>query len=378
MNDTRRIRVAHVTLGLDVGGQEKLLVEFARLADRRVFELFFVSLSTRGRLTADVEGHGWPVHALGEPDGLRPGISLRLAQLFRRWRIDVVHTHDDRPLIYGASGARLARVPGVVHSRHGQSFGITRRQAALVQLAAGMTDHFVCVSKDSARRAVEHGLPAGKVRTIWNGIDLTRFELCPDAPRGRVVTVARLSPEKDVATLLRAAALAVREEPDWRLQIAGDGVCLGDLRRLAQELGLGDRVEFLGPVRDVPALLAESSLFVLSSLSEGVSLTLLEAMARGRAVVATDVGGNPEVVVPGETGLLVPPRQPEQLARALLALWRDPEKSRAMGLAGRRRVERHFDIRQMVAAYEALYRPFCRPTRAAATRPGRVSAPLGS
>jgi glycosyltransferase involved in cell wall biosynthesis len=364
-----RIRVAHVTLGLDMGGQEKLLVEFARHADRDFFQLYFVSLSTRGRLTADVEGHGWPVYALGEPNGLRPSMAFRLAQMFRRWRIDVVHTHDDRPLIYGASGARLARVPGVVHSRHGQSYWITRRQTALVQLAAGLSDHFVCVSKDSARLTVEHGIPANKVRTIWNGIDLSRFDVCPPTPRGPVVAVARLSPEKDMPTLLRAAALAVREEPEFRVQIAGDGVCLGDLRQLAQEIHLGGQVDFLGQVRDVPALLARSSLFVLPSLSEGVSLTLLEAMARGRAVVATEVGGNPEVVIPGETGVLVPTRQPDQLARAMLSLWRDPERCRAMGLAGRRRVEQHFDIRQMVAAYEALYRPFHRPARRAARRP---------
>jgi glycosyltransferase involved in cell wall biosynthesis len=363
MCETRRIRVAHVTLGLDVGGQEKLLVEFARHADRSDFALVFVSLSTRGRLTTDVEGQGWPVHALNEPDGLRPGIAVRLAQFFRRWKIDVVHTHDDRPLIYGAFGARLARVPGIIHSRHGQSFWITRRQTTLVQMAAGLADHFVCVSKDAARLTVEHGIPAHKVRTIWNGIDLTRFDLRTPEPRGPVVTVARLSPEKDMPTLLRATSLAAQAEPDFRLEIAGDGVCMGELQQLAQELHLGERLRFLGQVSDVPALLARSSLFVLPSLSEGVSLTLLEAMARGRAVVATEVGGNPEVVVAGETGLLVPSRQPEQLAQAMLALWCDPERSRTMGLAGRRRVEQHFDVRQMVAAYEALYRPFRRPAR---------------
>jgi glycosyltransferase involved in cell wall biosynthesis len=167
-------------------------------------------------------------------------------------------------------------------------------------------------------------------------------------------------------------------EPEFRLHIAGDGVCLGDLQQLTQELHLGEHVLFLGPVRDVPALLARSSLFVLSSLSEGVSLTLLEAMARGRAAVATEVGGNPEVVVPGETGMLVPPRRPELLAEALLALWRDPARSAAMGLAGRRRAERHFDVRRMVAAYEALYRSFRRPTSRAKGRSGSTLAPASS
>lgn len=351
----RRCRIAHVTLGLDMGGQEKLLVEFARRADRSRFDLHFVSLTGRGCLAAEVEACGWPVVALEEPGGLRPGLVLRLARLFRQWQVDVVHTHDDRPLIYGTFAARLARVPLNLHTRHGQIPGHSRRRTSLLNLAARLTDRFVCVSEDSARLAVQQGVAAGKVSTLWNGIDVARFAYAGPRADGPAVTVARLSPEKDIETLLRAVALAVRTAPGFRLEVAGDGVCLPALRQLAQELGLDQHVYFLGQVRDVPALLARASLFVLPSLTEGISLTLLEAMARGLPVVCTRVGGNPEVVAAGETGLLVAARNPQALAEAMLQVRRDGETGRRMGLAGRRRVEDHFDVRRMVAAYEALY-----------------------
>lgn len=351
-----RLRVAHVTLGLDVGGQEKLLVEFARCADRRRFDLHFYSLGGRGVLADDLEAHGWPVTTLEEPKGFRPGLVPRLARLFRRQRADVVHTHDERPHIYGAFAARLAGVGRLIHTRHhGMGDRLTRRQAALVRLAALLTDRFVCVSADSARQAVRQGISPRVVRTLHNGIDLTRFD--PPAARGDgpVVTVARLSPEKDVATLLRAAALAAAEDASFRLEIAGDGPCMADLRRTAAELGLDAFVHFHGQVRDVPALLARAGLFALSSRTEGVSLTLLEAMACGLAVVATRVGGNPEVVADNKTGLLVPPGDPAALARALLQLRRDNEERGRMGQAGRCRVESDFDVRRMTAAYEAMY-----------------------
>ena len=353
---TQRLRIAHVTLGLDMGGQEKLLVEVARHADRARFELCVVSLGSRGPLAEDIEAHSLPVIALNEPAGLRPGLVLRLARLFRRWGIDVVHTHDVRPLVYGALAARLARVPGVVHTRHGQDTRITPRQHALVRLAARLTDRFVCVSEDSARLTIQQGIAAAKVRAIINGIDVERFAYTGPKPAGPVVTIARLSPEKDVANLIRAAAVVAGADPAFRLEIAGAGPCQSDLEKLIDSLGLKERVRLLGQVRDVRALLGRASLFVLPSLSEGISLTLMEGMARGLPVVATRVGGNPEVVTDGETGLLVPPRNPDALADAVLSLLRDPERCRRMGEAGRRRVERVFDVRRMVAEYEEFYR----------------------
>ncbi len=353
------LRVVHVVSQLATGGMERLLVDFARHADRGAVDLHFVTLHGRGRFADDIEDCGWPVTALGLSPGLRPASVVRLARLIHRLGADVVHTHNTRPLLYAAPAARLARAGAVVHTRHGQRFGASSRENTMFRLASRLTDRVVSVSHDGTRLCLQEGVAAARVATIWNGVDLERFPYAGPRPDGPAVMVGRLCPEKDVETLLRAAALAVRTRPSFRLEIAGDGECMADLRRLAGERKLADNVRFLGEVRDVAALLARASVFVLPSLTEGVSLTLLEAMGRGLPVVATNVGGNPEVVEAGRTGLLVPPRSPDALASGLLALLNDAAAARRMGLAGRRRVQECFDVRRMVAEYEALYAEVC-------------------
>jgi sugar transferase (PEP-CTERM/EpsH1 system associated) len=352
---SNQLHVVHITFGLTMGGQEKLLVELARHADRSRFALTFVSLGDRGALAGDLEAWGGTVVALGQPSGLKPGLIFRLARLFRRWRPGVVHTHDSRSLIYAVPASRLAGVPWIVHTRHGRDIHATPRQVAVVRHLARLVDRFVCVSGDVEALSIVEGIASGRLRTILNGIDVERFAFSGSSPGGPVIAVARLSPEKDLANLVRAAAIAGGRDPDLRVEVAGDGPCLPELRHLVAELGLEERVSFLGEVRNVPVLLARAGLFVLPSRSEGISLTLLEAMARGLPVVATLVGGTPEVVVDGQTGLLVPSGDPAALADAILRLRFDPEAGRRMGEAGRQRVERVFDVRRMVADYEALY-----------------------
>src|SRR5262249_2755364 len=206
-----------------------------------------------------------------------------------------------------------------------------------VRFVSRLVERVVCVSDDSVRLSVEQGIPARKLCRLWNGIDTERFTCTGPRARGPAVLVARLSPEKDVETLLRAVVSTARAEPAFQLEIAGEGGCLGDLQRLASELGIADHVRFLGAVQDVPALLERASLFVLPSLTEGISLTLLEAMARGLPVVATRAGGNAEVVIDGNTGFLVPTRSPAQLTERILLLWRDPDCGRRMAQARRHR-----------------------------------------
>jgi glycosyltransferase involved in cell wall biosynthesis len=347
--------VAHVTFGLDVGGQEKLLIEFARHAEPGRFDLRFISIGSRGVLAGEIEALGYPVTALGVPSGLHPSLIVRLARSFRRWRPDVVHTHDPRALFYAGIAARLTRVPWIVHTRHGRDVGATPRQTMMIRYLSKLVDRFVCVSEEVAALSREQGIAGARLRTILNGIDLGRFGFRGPDPAGPVVTVARLSPEKDVANLVRATAIAAEDLPELRVEVAGPGPCLEDVKQLAAELGVAGRIAFLGEVRDVPALLARARMFVLPSRSEGIPLTALEAMARGLPVVATRVGGLPEVVADGVTGLLVPPDDPAALAQAIVRIGRDPAGGLRMGQAGRRRVEQHFEIRRMVADYEALY-----------------------
>jgi glycosyltransferase involved in cell wall biosynthesis len=351
----QKIRVAHVAGQLAVGGMEKLLVEFARHADRSRFELSFISLGDRGRVAEEIEALGWHVETMGEPRGFRPSMIFRLAALFRRWQVNVVHTHNGRPLMYGGPAARLAGLPGALHTRHGQQHGAGRRELARFRLATRLVGRVVCVSMDSMRLAAASGVAAEKLRTVANGIDLSRFGYTGPQPHGPAVMIGRLSPEKDPYNLIRAAALVIMEEPKFCLQVAGDGACRAPLATLARELGIADSVEFLGEIRDVPALLARASMFVLPSLTEGISLTLLEAMARGLPVVATSVGGTPEVVEDGSSGLLVAAQSPAELAQAMLRVYRHPHRARLMGLAAHHRVTAHFDVRRMVAEYEELY-----------------------
>jgi sugar transferase (PEP-CTERM/EpsH1 system associated) len=357
-----RLRVAHVTLGLDIGGQERLLVEMARHRDVARFDWTVVVFGRRGVLADALEASGVRVMVLAEPAGFRVGLWRRLARMFRAEHFDIVHTHDDRPLIYGMPAAWWAGVPRRIHTQHhGRLPGISWRQRILIRRAARCAEHFVCVSADSARYMIEQGIGKERVRTIHNGIDLTRFAFQGPSDDGPIVTVARLSPEKDVANLLRAAARVVAEQPASRFEIAGAGPCRAELLQLTAELKLAEHVIFHGEVRDIPALLTRARLFVLPSQTEGISLTLLEAMARGLPVVATEVGGTPEVVEPGVSGMLVPAHDPDALAQAVLAFFADRERGRQMGRTARTRVENCFDIRTMTKQYEALYAPLPSP-----------------
>ena len=347
--------VVHVAGQLDYGGLEKLLVEFARRVDRTRFRLHFVSLKGRGPVAAELESHGWPVTAMELGEGLRPTGIVKLRNLFKKLRASVVHTHNTRALLYAGPAARLARVKRIIHSRHGQSFGKSNRDRWLRRVGGQLADMVVCVSHDSRRLTAKEGFAASRLRTIWNGIDATRFSAAEPQRGGPAIAVGRLSPEKDYATLIRAAALVVAESPDFCLHLAGGGVCEEQIHELVRSLGLGNSIKLLGPTKDIPGLMAAGSMFVLSSLTEGISLTILEAMAAGLPVIATAVGGNPEVIADRSTGFLVPPADPQRLAAAILKLWRDPTLRARLGAAGRQRVREMFDIRQTVASYELLY-----------------------
>ena len=349
------IEVAHVAFSLRTGGMERLLVEFAKRADRERFRLSFYSLTDRGTPADDIEAERWPVKCLAKPSGFRLRTVWQLAQAFRRDGVQVVHTHNSGAMIYGAMAGRLAGAKAIIHSRHGQRFGASRKQNFTFAGFSRLIDRVVGVSEDSAAQCVREGVAAHRVRTIWNGIDLSRFRYAGANPAGPAVLVSRLVPEKDLPTLFKAVDLVAKRVPGFRLQIVGDGPCMGDARQMLQQYGLQGHVELLGERRDVPQILQQASLFVLSSRTEGISLTLLEAMASGLPVVATRAGGNSEVVEDGRTGKLVPVGDFQQLADALQSVWQNPEQARRFGDAGRERVERLFDVNRMVRQYEQLY-----------------------
>ena len=352
----QRTRVAHVALSLAVGGAEKLLLEFSRHANAARFDLSFIALNSDGVIGDELRSMGARVDVLDAGDGLRPSLVFRLARYFRRHGIDIVHTHLDRPHIYGTIAARTAGVRQVVHTRHGQADNLSERQHRLVRWVSHWTDSFVCVSHDAEQRSAQlHGVPRSRLRTIHNGIDLNRFTAPGRNIDGPWVIAARLTPEKNVEMLLHAAAELVAADPKLRVEVAGDGPCRGALERRSRELGLEGHVRFVGQVADVPRFLGQAAGFILPSLTEGIALALLEAQAQRLPVIATRVGGNQEVIKDGHNGLLVDSGSVSQLAAAWGRLRSDPELANQLGAAGRAQIERQYDARQMVARYEQLY-----------------------
>ncbi len=353
--EPRRVKVVQVVLSLDVGGLERMVLDFVRHAGAR-FRHEVVCLRGRGELGRRFAEEGAAVTGL-EASG-RLACLIRLSRYLRRTRPDVVHTHNASPHWYAALACRGAGVPLLVHTRHGQNPADRRRHVWANRWASWASDAVVPVSADASEhvRGFER-VPGDKVVVIHNGVELERFQAGRRGTRPplRAISVARLSVIKDQPTLLRAVRQVVDAHPGFRLDIVGEGPERPTLERLRGELGLAESVRLLGYRDDVGPLLAEADLFLLTSTSEGLALTLLEAMASGLPVVATDVGGNREVVVHGETGLLVPPRSPTAVAQAVAQLLQDPARAVAMGRAGRRRVEESFDIRTMVARYERLY-----------------------
>jgi glycosyltransferase involved in cell wall biosynthesis len=350
----RPLRVCHVSLTLKTGGLERLLADFARCHDRSACQMEFLAIRETGRFADIIRDADCRVHTLS-PAG-RFGQVRQMAQLFRDGGFDVVHTHNTYPHLYATLAARWAGVPVVIQTRHGQRAGHGWKSSVQYRWAAKLVDRVVAVSHDAAELTVQtDGIPPHQVQTIWNGIDLDEFDFRGPGKEPVAISVARLSAEKDFPTLLHAMNLARKEVPELKLRLIGDGPERARLEALARELKLTDGVEFRGDCRDVPQQLAGAAMYVSSSVTEGISLTLLEAMAVGLPVIATAVGGNPEIVEDGLTGRLAPASDPEKLAAALVHLSRRPDLWRTWGQAGRERVETHFNVRRMVDDYQNLY-----------------------
>lgn len=293
---------------------------------------------------------------------------LALWRSCRRLQPDVLHLHSSKAGFLGRIAGRLARVPVVVFTPHCWSFqSATGRKrdfyVRLERFASRFCDMTVAVSQREADEAVELGvLPPERVTVIHNGVPPFRAGDLPEkiaksipSNDSLIVSVGRLDEQKDYSCLLDAMAAVLRAKPNSALVIAGDGPLREELLSQAGKLGISDKIVLLGEIDDVSSLLGAGHLFALSSLWEGLPYTILEAMAAGLAVIATDVGGCSELALDGETGRIVPPADPESLSRAMLQLLEDPIGRARMGAAGRRRVEEEFSLEGCTAANEALY-----------------------
>ncbi|MEZ5943498.1 MAG: glycosyltransferase [Planctomycetaceae bacterium] len=353
----RPLRVCHLSMTLLTGGLERLLVDYGRFHDSNTFQLHFAALEDLGQPADDLRNDGFDVHSfqLSKTGKLRTLWKVR--DYLKAHQIDVLHTHNTYPYFYGAIAGWMAGTPVIVNTQHGRGCGPGVRSLWQFRIANRFGHYVGGVSKDATLLCQEQDRgAASKMHCIWNGIDLERFEYHGPRAGGPAISVGRLSPEKDFATLIRAVKHVVAEYPDFRLKLVGNGAERENLEALTNELELTDVVEFLGERSDVPALLRDASLFVASSRTEGISLTLLEAMAVGLPIVTTSVGGNPEIVVEGETGYLAPSENPESLAQAICKILAQRNEWDEFGKRARDRVEEYFCIRHMISNYESAYK----------------------
>jgi glycosyltransferase involved in cell wall biosynthesis/peptidoglycan/xylan/chitin deacetylase (PgdA/CDA1 family) len=361
--DRPPIRIAHVVLSLACGGLERVVVDLARYHRAHGLETAIICLDGRGDLADEAERAGVPVLVVKREPGLDPGLVRRLAAVLRDGAYTCVHTHSLDPMFYAGAAAWRAGVRIRVHSQHNTMLAAYRLSDRLkFRLAQRFFTHVVGVSAETTRLIARFGVPAGRRLTVLNGIDCDTFDAATRTPfredrvgGGSIGAVARLAPEKGLDRLVEAFARVRNARPAAQLTLVGDGPERARLESLAARLGLGGSVIFTGRQENVRPWLAGFDVFALPSLTEGIPLALLEAMAVSVPVVASDVGGIPEVVNSPACGRLVPPGDPCALEQALTELLGNPGARDALGRAGAVRVRQAFSLRSMAAGYRAIY-----------------------
>lgn len=373
------IRVMQLVLSLVIGGTEKLVHDMVRYADPRRVSPAICCLDDLGEFGQALSESGYPIDALHRQPGIDWPLVRQISHILQQKKIDVIHAHHYTPYFYGVMAMLRCKmigaenVPKIVFTEHGIHYPYRKKVKRLLinPVLCRLADELVTIAEHTKSNLVKYeNYPRKKTRIIYNGIELSAFSKSIDIPAkkkslgippdGKVVgMVARLDPVKNHVMLLRAFQSAAARLPDSCLMIVGDGPMRAELEALSAELGISEKVFFLGARQDIPDLLKTMDIFVLSSFSEGMSITLLEAMAAGLPVIATNVGGNPEVVADGESGYLVSNDDAKGLSQRLLSLLKDEKTRGEMGRAGRQRAERHFSLQHTVNRYTRLYFKVC-------------------
>lgn len=338
------------------GGTQRQMIELLRRIDRDRFRVHPVCFHDDGPWTPHVAELGeritrFPIYGFGRPQTAMQ--LLRFQQWCRRNRIAVMHSWEIYSNVFALPGAALAGVPLRIGSRRG--LGGPRAVRRLQAVACRAAHRMVANSRAAADQLVLEGIPRDRIDIIPNGVDLSMFSAESRRPRRKIAMVACLREGKRVDVLIAAAPKILQRYPDVEFYLVGDGPCRTSLMEMARTAGVLSNVTFMGHRDDVPAILSKSDLFVLPSQSEASPNVVLEAMAASLPVVASKVGGIPELVEDGVNGHLVPPGNPDRLAAALLDLLDHPDRANAFGRAGRMRIAREHSFDRMVKQFEALY-----------------------
>ncbi|HEX6287609.1 MAG TPA: glycosyltransferase family 4 protein [Herpetosiphonaceae bacterium] len=365
---TQRIKVLHLCASLSVGGAERFLLDLAQRFDRERFEIHICCLNVlrNNALQDDFERLGLPLYIIGTKRLYDLRSILAVARYVHRHQIDIIHTQLTNADIVGRIVGRalgrpiISTLQNEPHDYH--RFRWIHRWLNRVT-ARYFATRLIAVSNRLREQFIRAWhIPEDRIHTIYNAVPMEAYLAIPEGRPDRadhdgpiITNIGRLSTQKAQHHLLDAARLVLDRRPDVRFMIVGQGRLDQPLKEQAQRLGIAERVTFTGLRHDIPAILAQTDIFTLPSLWEGLPLTGIEAMASARPVVLTDVGGNRELVESGVHGMIVPPGDVHALADALLELLNDEPRRLAMGRAARQRVRHEFDITTIAAQYEALY-----------------------
>jgi len=369
MSGRSRPRLLLLTVGLGVGGAEEILRQSLPLIAEEGFDVTLWSLKKGGRLLREIRDSGARVESLGGDSLWNPAPLGRLWSGIRKEGFDLVHSHLYWANLAARFVGRGAGKAAIVNSHHGTDAWASPSRRWLERATLSLADRVVVCSEAVRRCAIEKvGMPEEKVVTVANGIRVGRFSdgsrrgairaalgLGPDQPV--VGTVGRLDePVKGLSVLAAAMERVAERIPAAVCLVIGEGPARASLEAIARRRSLSERFRFLGERRDVPDLLHAVDLYVQPSLLEGFGLSALEAMAAGKAVVASRVGGLMEVVADSVTGDLVPPGNPGDLARGIAGLLEDPDRRERYGRAGQARARERFPLEKMVRGWTRLYR----------------------
>ncbi|HJR76038.1 MAG TPA: glycosyltransferase [Nitrospiraceae bacterium] len=348
------------------GGAERVITKLATSLNRQTYYRTVACLFRPGWLKQQCEANGIATHLVKNRASLDPRLVKDLLRIIKLEKISLIHAHEFDAIIHGTMAACLASLP-VVATIHGKNYFWEKRRRRLAYRLVSRYARMVAVSED-LRRFVVHstGIKEARVSVIYNGveglsaygskeIDKTKEELGLPPSHRVIGIVGSLYPVKGHKYLLDAVPAILHEYPETVFLLIGKGALEAQLIEQAKRLNIEDHVKFLGLRDDIQKLLALMDLFVLPSLSEGLSMSILEAMMAGKPIVATDVGGNPELIVNGESGFLVPSENSEALATSIVSLLKDAARATRFGENGRRRATLFFGHDRMVEQYCGLY-----------------------
>ena len=367
---TKQIKILHVSYSLNMGGLENVVLNLAGGLNKDKFSQCVCVLSDELGLKVQFDELNIPIYPFPKKNGLDWTLVFRLKKYFKENPADIVHTHNPTALLYGGTAAILAGKK-LVHTEHSNLMQEKRFVMFAESLLFKMVKGLVCDTQE-VKQSVnkDQGILLDKIKVVCNGVDVEKFCLddMDSLPTGRqaalegndtgsftIGTVARLTQVKDQKSMIKAVTLLKEKGLEVKLVIAGDGELREELESYSSDCGVKDRVEFLGERNDISDILKGFDAYILCSLYEGMSVSLLEAMSSSIPCIVTEVGGNVELIKDGENGFVVPVKDPAAISAKVEKLMSDPDLCKRMGQANRKVVEEKYSLDAMCGEYEKEY-----------------------